>query len=111
MSEAKFTKGEWGILPIEDDKECIRIRGTVLGGRYKIANVTDLKHHHDDSGWCKSERLESKANARLIIASPKMYEELCDLEKWLRYREGYEDWHKRVKSILEDVRGVDVESS
>lgn len=74
--ETKFTKGEWDILPIEEDKEYIRIRGTVLGGRYKIANITDLKHHHDGSDWCESERLESKANAHLMAAAPDMYEML-----------------------------------
>jgi len=74
MSE--FTKGEWSILPEEDDKEYIRIRGTVLGGRYKIANVIDLKDHHDDSEWCERERKESMANARLIAAAPELYSAL-----------------------------------
>jgi len=77
MSE--FTKGEWIILPEEDDKEYIRIRGTVLGGRYKIANVIDLKDHHDDSKWCEIERKESMANARLIAAAPELYNMLTDV--------------------------------
>lgn len=40
---AKFTKGDWKICPIEKDREYIRIRGTRIGGLYKIANVIDLK--------------------------------------------------------------------
>ena len=79
MSETKFTKGEWAILPIENDREYIRIRGVVLGGRYKIANVLDLKNHHNDAEWCKIDRAVSMANAHLIAAAPKMYKFLDDL--------------------------------
>ena len=80
-SEAKFTKGDWSILPTEDDREYIRIRGTALGGRYKIANVSDLKHHHSSAEWCKLERVESTANAHLIAAAPDMYEMLESLRE------------------------------
>lgn len=53
----KFTKGKWVVLPLEEDKEYIRIRGSVLGGRYKIADVIDLKFHHQpDKQWCMRER-------------------------------------------------------
>lgn len=77
MSDAGFTEGDWSIAPIEDSKEHLRIRGTVLGGRYKIANVIDLKDHHNESlEWCKREREESMANAHLITAAPEMYEML-----------------------------------
>ena len=76
MSETKFTKGEWAILPIENNREYIRIRGVVLGGRYKIANVSDLKNHHNDAEWCKIDRAESMANAHLIAAAPEMYAQL-----------------------------------
>lgn len=75
MSEAKFTKGDWVIYPLEDDKEYIRIRGSVVGGRFKIADVRDLHLHHDEKqAWCKCEREESMANAHLIAAAPEMYE-------------------------------------
>ena len=80
MSETKFTKGEWGALPIEEDKEYIRIRGATLGGRYKIANVIDLKDHHSDAKWCEREREESLANAHLIKAAPKMYKFIESLQ-------------------------------
>ncbi len=74
-TETKFTKGDWAMLPLENDKEYIRIRGSVLGGRYKVANVIDLKEHHNEEyKWCKLDREESLANAHLIAAAPKMYE-------------------------------------
>ena len=70
----KFTKGDWKVLPIEEDKEYIRIRGTRLGENYKIANVLDLKlHHKEGQVWCERDRVESLANAHLIKTAPKLY--------------------------------------
>ncbi len=82
MSETKFTEGPWCIKEIEDDKEYIRVRGTRLGRKFKIANVIDLKNHHDESKWCKEDRAESLANAHLIAAAPEMYQLL---ERFLPY--------------------------
>jgi hypothetical protein len=79
MSEAKFTDGPWCIKEIEGDKEYIRVRGTRLGQKFKIANVIDLKTHHDESKWCKADRAESLANAHLIAAAPEMYDYLDGL--------------------------------
>lgn len=80
MSEARFTKGPWEVKPIEDDKEYIRIRGTVLGGRFKVCNVIDAKYHHESwSEWREIERNESTANANLIAAATEMYEMLVEL--------------------------------
>lgn len=72
----KFTKGPWDLLPAEESKEYLRVRGATLGGRYKIANVLDLQSHHDGSEWCKREVEESIANAKLISCAPDMYEML-----------------------------------
>ncbi|AHK11843.1 hypothetical protein S349_53 [Shewanella sp. phage 3/49] len=72
----KFTKGPWNIMPIEHDKEYVRIRGGSLGSRFKICNVIDLKVHHDESKWCQYERFESMSNAHLIAAAPEMYSAL-----------------------------------
>lgn len=36
---SKHTTEPWELLESEDDKDYLRIRGTVWGGRYKIANV------------------------------------------------------------------------
>lgn len=71
MSE--FTKGEWLVLPEEVNRDYIRIRGSVLGGKYKIANVCCLKDAPT------SDANEARANARLIAAAPSLYEALKDL--------------------------------
>lgn len=74
MSEAKHTPGPWTVLPEELDRDYIRIRGTVLGGRYKIANV--LHPCVDDVSKSLREREleETRANVRLIAAAPKLLE-------------------------------------
>ena len=102
MSETKFTKGEWAILPIENNREYIRIRGVVLGGRYKIANVSDLKNHHNDAEWCKIDRAESMANANLIAAAPDMYKLLIRIQQ-----EGGLSVarHKSISKLLAKARG------
>jgi hypothetical protein len=80
MKMEKFTKGGWQIMPIEDDKEYIRIRGTVLGGRFKIANICRPKFYHETTdSLCLRENEESIANANLIAAAPEMYEVLKKL--------------------------------
>lgn len=65
---SKHTKGPWIALPEECDKPYIRIRGTILGGRYKVANVItpfyDGIHHREAE--------ETRANARLIAAAPDL---------------------------------------
>jgi hypothetical protein len=62
------------MLPEECDKPYIRIRGTRLGGRYKIANV--LTPTYD--GLHQREAEETRANARLIAAAPDLLEALKD---------------------------------
>jgi hypothetical protein len=62
------------MLPEECDKPYIRIRGTRLGGRYKIANV--LTPTYDRVHQREAE--ETRANARLIAAAPDLLEALKD---------------------------------
>ena len=69
---SKFTKGPWQILPEEADKDYIRIRGTVLGGRYKVANVPTPVYE----GIHPREVDETRANAALIAAAPELFEAL-----------------------------------
>jgi len=64
MSKAQHTQGPWKILPEECTKPYIRIRGTVLGGRYKVANVLAPAYE----GVPDREREETVANARRIVA-------------------------------------------
>jgi hypothetical protein len=67
----KFTPAPWRILHEELNKPYIRIRGTRLGCRYKIANV-----NADD--YTVRDAEESQANANLIVAAPDLYNALED---------------------------------
>jgi hypothetical protein len=71
----KHTPGPWAALPEECDRAYIRIRGQKLGCRYKVANVLTLVYE----GVHEREAEETRANARLIAASPELLEalELC----------------------------------
>jgi hypothetical protein len=103
MSEAKFTKGDWEIKPIENDKAYIRIRGTSIGHRFKICNVSDTKNHHDGSNWCIREREEAMANAHLIKTAPKMYKLLMHLVSHDCINDASLD--KEVHTLLAEARG------
>ena len=70
-----YSKGPWEIKPEEVDKPYIRIRGTRLGGRFKIANV--LTPIHEDVHPREAD--ETRHNARLIAASPEMFELLVSI--------------------------------
>ena len=69
---SKHTPGPWRILPEECDKPYIRVRGTVLGARYKVANVITPSYE----GVHEREAEETRANARLIAAAPELLEAL-----------------------------------
>jgi len=75
MSKAQHTQGPWKILPEECTKPYIRIRGTVFGGRYKVANVLSPSYE----GINDREHEETVANARLIAAAPELLEALEEL--------------------------------
>ena len=77
----KHTKGSWEILPEECDKPYIRIRGTYLGGRYKIANVVTPVF----DGVSPKEAEETRANARLIAAAPELLEALQELSLYVSH--------------------------
>lgn len=64
------TSGPWRVVPQDLYKPYIGVRGTRLGLRFKIANV--LSPNYDGALPCEAE--ETAANARLIAASPTMYE-------------------------------------
>lgn len=64
----KHTKGPWIVLPEEHDKKYIRIRGTLLGGRYKIANVNAVVYDEKISTIISErEAEETRANAKRIV--------------------------------------------
>lgn len=66
----QHTKGAWAVLAEECDKPYIRIRGTRLGVRYKIANVLTPTYDGVDGREAK----ETRANASLIAAAPELLE-------------------------------------
>ncbi|AOZ65350.1 hypothetical protein [Klebsiella pneumoniae] len=72
MAQFKGTPGPWEIKPEEVDRPYIRIRGTQLGGRFKVANVLSP----DYDGVHHREADETRANARLIAAAPELLEAL-----------------------------------
>lgn len=70
---AKHTPGPWEVLPIELDRDYIRIRGTQLGMRFKIANVIHPQYGATVGDIIRStDAKESMANARLIAAAPEL---------------------------------------
>ena len=64
------TPGPWAVLPEEVDRDYIRVRGTRLGDRYKVANVLTPT----GQGVPAREAEETRANARLIAAAPELLE-------------------------------------
>lgn len=79
MAQFKGTPGPWEIKPEEVDRPYIRIRGTRLGGRFKVANVLSP----DYDGVHHREADETRANARLIAAAPELLEALQMALEWI----------------------------
>jgi hypothetical protein len=97
------TRGPWKVLPEEVDKPYIRIRGTVLGGRYRVANV--LTPIYD--GVHEREAVETRANARLIAAAPELLDSLIVAREWLRgdkWRDSTVEKHSSWEALM---RGID----
>lgn len=68
----KHTRGPWMTLPDEADKPYVRIRGSLAGSRFKVANV--LKPIYENPP--KWEEEETRANVRLIEAAPDLLDQL-----------------------------------
>ncbi len=66
------TPGPWQVLPEEMGKNYLRVRGTILGLRYKIADV----RNPDYEGVTENDTQMTRANARLIAAAPELREML-----------------------------------
>lgn len=80
---SKHTKGPWTLLPAESDKDYLRIRGTQLGGRYKVANVHQWRYEGMPDSIRQHDDAESMANARLIAAAPELLEALKNLDDYV----------------------------
>lgn len=68
----KHTPGPWTLLPEEADKDYLRIRGTRLGGRYKVANVHHIRFEGVHAVVRERDDAETLANASLIAAAPEL---------------------------------------
>ncbi len=101
MSEAKFTKGPWGVFDNGAGSiEIVFKDGNSLRGReYLRINPVSSK----DDCECIHSGETAEANAHLIAASPKMYEMLSKLvnESRLVYGDDYDE----VEKLLKQVRG------
>lgn len=102
------TRGPWQVLPEEVDKPYIRIRGTVLGGRYRVANVLTPTYE----GVHEREAVETRANARLIAAAPYLFAELdfianADPSKWdAEMRDQFLEWaQSRARAAIAKATG------
>ena len=93
QGKTQYTKGQWSVLPEECDKPYIRIRGTCLGGRYKIANVVTPIYEGANS----QEAEETRANARLIAAAPELLEALQAALEALRGSAGFDEINNAKK--------------
>ena len=83
---AKHTPGPWRTLQEECDKPYIRIRGTIPGERYKVANV--LTPVYDGVHYGEAE--QTRANARLIAAAPDMLAVLQACHEAMSYMSEYD---------------------
>lgn len=72
MRKITHTSAPWQALPEECDKPYIRVRGTALGRRYKIANV--VTPAYEGVHPCEAE--ETRRNAQLIAAAPELLDAL-----------------------------------
>jgi hypothetical protein len=87
------TPTPWELKPEEMDKQYIRIRGTKLGGRYKIANV--LTPVYDGSPAYEAD--ETRANAAFIVRACNSHDPLIKA-----LQEACTDEETRLESISLD---------
>ena len=106
---SKHTQGPWQVLPAEDDKPYIRIRGTRLGQRYKVANVVSPVDFMPEK-----ELKETIANARLIAAAPELLEalkwhldalDLGDVAFYERHGFNVSEVMQRTRAIVKKAEG------
>ena len=75
--KANHTPGPWQTKPEECHRPYIRIRGTRVGARYKVANVLGPEYPNAH----EREAEETRANAALIANAPELLEALKSAPK------------------------------
>lgn len=94
------TPGPWQVLPEEMGKNYLRVRGTVLGLRYKIADV----RNPDYEGVTENDAQMTRANARLIAAAPELREMLDRMVDTYQYEASAENpTLLAAKALLERI--------
>ena len=73
----KHTPGPWKIHSVNEDKCHFRIRGTIPGHKFKVANVPFVKDNQYD-------REEASSNAQLIASAPDLLAENARLKELKR---------------------------
>lgn len=100
----KFTQGPWKILPEEVGKDYIRVRGTVPGTRHKICNVITPVY----DGVSEREAQETRANAYLVEAAPRLLEALEEMFKPVPMGKNPKAvWYQRnqaAKDLLDELK-------
>lgn len=96
----KHTEGPWRVLPEEVHKDYIRVRGTALGRRYKIANVLTVSY----AGAPDTEAEETRANARLIATAPDLLYAIIVIEAAL---DGsvWSDTKRELRALIAEATG------
>lgn len=94
------TPTPWAVLPEECEKPYIRIRGTYLGGRYKIANVITPVY----DGVLPHEAVETRANAAHIVRCVNAHDALLAALREMTERfESLRELHKYGPSTLTEI--------
>lgn len=76
---SKHTPGPWRLLPLESDKNYLRICRTQIGRQYKIANVHLVRYEGMPDYFRQRDDTESVANAQLIAAAPDLLDALQEI--------------------------------
>jgi len=101
--KAQHTPGPWCLLPEEKDKPYIRVRGTRLGRRFKVANVLNPVYE----GVHEREAQETRANARLIEAAPDLLDALIAARPWIVTDRNTFAECARVRHLSSQINGDD----
>ena len=107
-AQAGHTPGPWKLLPVEADKDYLRIRGTRLGVRYKVANVHHIRYEGVHAVVRERDDAESMANARLIAAAPDLLEALREIfhdVKQGAIPNADDEWWKKASTAIAKATG------